>query len=94
MTEDIDSKLAALATKIDRESRITRSSLLLCTAAILGVLLYSVTIMVSDLPNVMMVRFLEDVDKVHGNWKALDRVLAKQNAAASTEAGSKATSEK
>lgn len=75
MTEDssLDSKIAALAAKIDREARITRSALLLCTAAILGVILYTVTIMVGDLPQVILVNFQEGLQTTHEHWRALDK---------------------
>lgn len=76
MTEDsMDGKIAALTTKIDRESRLTRSLVLLCTAAILGVILYTITIMYDYVPKLVWATFQENLQITHDHWKVLDRTF-------------------
>lgn len=76
MTEDsMDGRIAALTNKIDREFRLTRSLVLLCTAAILGVILYTITITYTDIPKLNWATFQENLQITHDHWKALDRTF-------------------
>lgn len=70
----LEGKIAALNSKIERESRFTRSLVVICTAAILGVALVPVKIMLTDLPTVMWAEFAEHLDTLHSQWKIMDRV--------------------
>lgn len=69
----LDSKIAALTAKIERESRFTRSLVVICTAAILGVSLVPVKIMLTDLPTIIWAEFSEHLDTIHGQWMLLDK---------------------
>jgi hypothetical protein len=46
----LEGKIDALSKKIDNQSRFTRSVILLCTAAILAVVFYTITEVLSTLP--------------------------------------------
>jgi len=70
----LESKVAALHQKIEKESRFTRSLVVICTAAILGVSLVPVKIMLADLPGLMVTEFISKLEIVHSNWKVLDKV--------------------
>lgn len=70
----LEGKIAALNSKIERESRFTRSLVVICTAAILGVTLVPVKIMLTDLPTIMWAEFAEHLDTLHSQWKIMDRV--------------------
>lgn len=70
----LEGKIAALNAKIERESRFTRSLVVICTAAILGVTLVPVKIMLTDLPTIMWAEFSEHLDTLHSQWKIMDRV--------------------
>ena len=69
----LEGKIAALNLKIERESRFTRSLMVICTAAVLGVSLVPVKIMLSDMPTIMWAEFSNHLDMLHDHWKLLDR---------------------
>jgi len=72
--ETTDAKIAALSAKIEKESRFTRSLVVVCTAAILGVSLVPVKIMLSDLPTLMIAEMINKMEILHANWKVLDKL--------------------
>lgn len=78
--------LAALNSKIEREARFTRSLVVICTAAILGVTLVPVKIMLTDLPTIMWAEFSEHLDTLHSQWKILERVKGNDAGVASSKA--------
>ena len=71
--ESLEAKIAALHTKVEKESRFTRSLVVVCTAAILGVSLVPVKIMLSDLPQLMFNQFQSGLEVIHTHWKVLDK---------------------
>lgn len=70
-----DSELAALRTKIEKEARFTRSLVVICTAAILGVSLVPVKIMLTDLPTVITNDFEGKLEQIHDHWAILDKTM-------------------
>ena len=75
----VESKIAALHQKIERESRFTRSLVVICTAAILGVSLVPVKIMLTDLPNLLVGEFMSKLEVLHDHWTILDQTFAKRH---------------
>ena len=71
---NVESKITALSQKIEKESRFTRSLVVVCTAAILGVSLVPVKLMLSDLPNLMVNEFMNRMETIHMQWKVLDKL--------------------
>ena len=82
----LESKIAALHQKIEKESRFTRSLVVICTAAMLGVSLVPVKIMLADLPGLMVTEFMTKLEIIHSNWKLYDKtpLVAPGSAAATT----------
>ena len=70
-----DSELAALRTKIEKEARFTRSLVVICTAAVLGVSLVPVKIMLTDLPTVITNDFEGKLEQIHDHWAILDKTM-------------------
>ncbi len=71
----VEGKIAALHQKVEREARFTRSLLVICTAAVLGVSLVPVKIMLADLPTIMWADFMTKLDTVHDQWAVLDKTM-------------------
>lgn len=69
----LESKIAALHTKIERESRFTRSLVVICTAAVLGVSIVPIKLMLSDLPKLLVSEVEGSLELLHDHWKILDR---------------------
>ncbi|MBX9573652.1 MAG: hypothetical protein K2X77_32435 [Candidatus Obscuribacterales bacterium] len=88
----LEGKIAALNSKIERESRFTRSLIVICTAAILGVSLVPVKIMLTDLPTIMWAEFSEHLDTLHSQWKIMDRVKGNDAAPLAGKIGNPAAS--
>lgn len=96
-SSSLESKIAALHTKIERESRFTRSLVVICTAAVLGVSLVPIKIMLTDLPNLLWSNFESNLDTMHKHWKILDRTnsgTAAPDSAAAPESTSTAADKK
>jgi hypothetical protein len=72
--ETTDAKFAALSAKIEKESRFTRSLVVVCTAAMLGVSLVPVKIMLSDLPTLIIAEIINKMEILHSNWKVYDKI--------------------
>ncbi len=69
-----------LIQKIEREARFTRSLVVICTAAMLGVSLVPVKIMLTDLPTVITNDFMTRLEQVHDHWVILDRTMQNRKA--------------
>ncbi len=85
MTDGTEMTLAALAKKIDEQARFTRSVSIICTLSILGVMFYTLTEMFSNLPNMIILQFMGNLEKINQEWKAIDnsqKARAKQPPAA------------
>ncbi|MBS1957361.1 MAG: hypothetical protein JST89_24445 [Cyanobacteria bacterium SZAS-4] len=72
MTDGTEMTLAALAKKIDEQARFTRSVSIICTLSILGVMFYTLTEMFSNLPNMIILQFMGNLEKINQEWKAID----------------------
>lgn len=84
-------KLDAVLKKIERESRFTRSLVVICTAAILGVSLVPVKIMLTDFPKLLVTEFMAELEVVHDHWALLDQTF-KRRSGSGSGAGSGAES--
>jgi hypothetical protein len=69
--------LATLAKKIDEQARFSRSVSIICTLSILGVMFYTLTEMFSNLPNMIILQFMGNLEKINQEWKAIDQTHAK-----------------
>ncbi len=72
MTDGTEMTLATLAKKIDEQARFTRSVSIICTLSILGVMFYTLTEMFSNLPNMIILQFMGNLEKINQEWKAID----------------------
>ncbi len=93
MTDGTEITLAALAKKIDEQARFTRSVSIICTLSILGVMFYTMTEMFSNLPNMIILQFMGNLEKINQEWKAIDNTqrTKKQNAPAPAPAATTTT---
>jgi hypothetical protein len=64
--------LAELAKKIDDQSRFTRSVSVICTLATLGVMFYTLTEMFSNLPSVIILQYIANLDKIVHDWDLVE----------------------
>ncbi|MBX9686625.1 MAG: hypothetical protein K2X27_07975 [Candidatus Obscuribacterales bacterium] len=87
----IDAKFAALTKKMETENRFTRNVIVVCTAAILGVSLVPVKIMLSDLPTIIWAEFMNKLEQTHANWKVYDRKFANETTSGSSTATTTST---
>ena len=78
-SSSMEEKLEQLRQKLERESRFTRSLVVVCTAAILGVSLVPVKILVADLPVLLWNEFDGKLDILHNHWRILERAHNTQN---------------
>lgn len=70
----LETKIANLHQKVEKESRFTRSLVVICTAAILGVSLVPVKVMLADLPGLVITELMGKMPTVHATWKVLDKL--------------------
>lgn len=70
-SSSMDGKFAALTQKVERESRFTRTLVVICTVANLGVMFYIVKEMFTDLPMAIFSTFEGKLDVVYYHWNAL-----------------------
>lgn len=72
MTDGTEITLATLAKKIDEQARFSRSVSIICTLSVLGVMFYTLTEMFSNLPNMIILQFMGNLERIHQEWKAID----------------------
>ena len=94
MTEDTNTstsvdRFTMLATKVERESRFTRSLVVICTVANLGVLFYGITEIYRSLPPVFIAHYMGNLDKIIYQTKAIEMTMPRKRAAAETEPATK-----
>jgi hypothetical protein len=65
-------RLAALATKVERESRMIKYLLLICTAANIAVTTFGVKVAYDWLPPIMLAHFMEHMQEINMTWRAYD----------------------
>ena len=78
----VEGKIQALHQKVEREARFTRSLVVICTAAVLGVSLVPVKIMLTDLPTVITNDVMGKLDAIHDHWQILDRTMESRHGGA------------
>ncbi|HEY9679948.1 MAG TPA: hypothetical protein V6C76_18240 [Drouetiella sp.] len=83
--------LAALAKKIDEQARFSRSVSIICTLSILGVMFYTLTEMFSNLPNMIILQFMGNLERINQEWAAIDAAHAKSDANNEANAAAKTT---
>jgi len=73
----LETQVGQLTKRIDDQARFTRTVVVVCTTAILGVMFYMLTVIFSDLSYVFVARYMENLDKIVFQWKAIqDRMDA------------------
>jgi hypothetical protein len=85
-------RLAAVSTKLERESRMTRYLLVICTAANIAVVTFGVKVSYDMLPPIMLAYFMEHIQEVQMLWKGYEfgNALQKKRAAAAAGGGTPA----
>ena len=67
----LETQVGQLTKRIDDQARFTRTVVVVCTTAILGVMFYMLTVIFSDLSYVFIARYMENLDKIAFQWKAI-----------------------
>ena len=67
----LETQVGQLTKRIDDQARFTRTVVVVCTTAILGVMFYMLTVIFSDLSYVFVARYMENLDKIVFQWKAI-----------------------
>ncbi len=67
----LETQVGQLTKRIDDQARYTRTVVVVCTTAILGVMFYMLTVIFSDLSYVFIARYMENLDKIVFQWKAI-----------------------
>lgn len=70
-------RVAALATKIEKESRFTRTLVVVTCVANLCVMFYMMHEMFVDLPVAIVAKYLENLQVIHTQWKTYDNLGTK-----------------
>jgi hypothetical protein len=74
-------RITMLATKLERESRATRYLLVICTAANLAVMAFSMKVAYEWLPPIMLAHFMEHMSEVIMTQRAIGADLDRRAAA-------------
>jgi hypothetical protein len=72
MTEGIDRALAEIAKKVDDQARFTRGVVVVCTLSILGVIFYTLTSTISTLPDLILAKFMGNMERVDQEWRLIE----------------------
>lgn len=83
----LESKVDKLYQKVERESRFTRSLVVICTAAIMGVSVVPIKIMLTDLPTILWNEFDGKLDTMQKHWNILQRTNSGEGTAPAAPAG-------
>ncbi len=70
-------RVAALATKIEKESRFTRTLVVVTCVANLCVMFYMMHEMFVDLPIAILAKYQENLQIIYSQWKTYDNLGAK-----------------
>jgi len=74
---DIDKDIVSeLNKKIDDQARFTRIVTVLCCLSVIGCMFYALTSMISVMPDLMVAKVLSNVENIHTEWTAIDRISA------------------
>jgi len=77
MTEEtsLEGKLTMLEKKLEHQERFTRTVVVVCTTAILGVLFYMLTEIFGSLPSLIVANYMANLDKIVFQWRATENGL-------------------
>lgn len=80
MTEvaELEKTISQLSRKIDDQARFTRSVMIICTLAILGVMFYTLTEMFSKLPHTFVLHYMSNLDTIVKEWKMCELSQSRQ----------------
>ena len=67
--------LQALAKKVDEQARFTRSVVIICTLTILGVTFYTLTEMFSNLPSMVILQYMSNLEKIVYEWNSIQQTI-------------------
>lgn len=81
MEREIEEKFSELQKKIEDQFRFTRNVLVLCTMAIIGVLIFTFTTTIESLPTRILFHCMSNLDSVVLEWKSCESVLANRREA-------------
>ena len=85
--------IAILAKKIDDQARFTRSVVIICTLAVLGVMFYTLTEVFTSLPQAVVLHYMANLEPIVKEWHAAESNIRAsnkvQNASASAAAQDK-----
>jgi len=80
MTEGSENLLAVLSKKIDDQARFTRGVVVICTLAIIAVVFYSLTSLVSVIPGLVLAELMGNLEQVQTQWKLIDTARSPRHA--------------
>ncbi len=75
---DLEKTVAQLSRKIDEQARFTRSVMVICTLAVLGVMFYTLTEMFSKLPGSIVMHYRNNLDEIVKEWKVYEQSQSRQ----------------
>ncbi len=76
MTEIDKDVVSELNKKIDDQARFTRIVTVLCCLSIIGCMFYALTSMISVMPDLMVAKVMTNLENIHTEWQAIDRISA------------------
>ena len=76
-----ESILAQLSKKIDDQARFTRIVFVFCTLAVVGVLYFTMTSELAVLPDLVLTRFMGNMEPLVSEWKLAEIAVLKKRQA-------------
>ncbi|MBI4532591.1 MAG: hypothetical protein HY711_01485 [Candidatus Melainabacteria bacterium] len=76
MTEEssFESRLNQLTKRIDDQARFTRTVVVVSTAAMLGVMAYALTEIVTYIPRLVIAEYMASLDSIQSQWKLTEQL--------------------
>lgn len=75
---DLEKTISQLSRKIDEQARFTRSVIVICTLAVLGVMFYTLTELFSKLPGSIVMHYRSNLDEIVKEWKMCELSQSRQ----------------
>jgi hypothetical protein len=69
----MEEKIAELSKHIAEQARFTRIVVLMCTAAIMGVLVWMIVEAYTSMPGLIAAELMNQLPKLHAQWQFLDQ---------------------
>ena len=69
---DINKAINDLTNKIDSQARFTRSLIVICCFASIGVIFYTFVQMFNNLPDQMMLTFMGKLNDIETQWRVIE----------------------